>query len=81
MYVHFRVKLMTLAQQRIQNMRKEYTDDKIKMFERSAALVLKIKDIIQELEDCSVSKELSDVLLKLHAETVCSQLLYSLGCC
>ena len=81
MYVHSWVKLLTLAQQRIRNMGKEYTDDEIKMFERSAGLVLKIKDVIQELEDCSVSKELLDVLLKLQAETVRSQLLHSLGCC
>jgi hypothetical protein len=81
MYVHSWVKLLTLAQQRIRNMRKEYMDDEIKMFERSAGLVLKIKDVIQELEDCSVSEELLDVLLKLQAETVHSQLLDSLGCC
>jgi hypothetical protein len=49
---------------------KEYTDDEIKMFERSTGLVLKIKDHIHELEDCSVSEELLDVLLKLQAETV-----------
>jgi len=49
---------------------KEYTNDEIKMFNRSAALVLKIKDVIQELEDCSLSEELLDVLLKLQAETI-----------
>jgi hypothetical protein len=81
MYVDYWVKLLTFAQQRIQNMCKEYTHDKIKMFERSAGLVLKIKDVIQELEDCSVNEELLDVLLKLQAETVRLQLLYSLGCC
>jgi len=42
-------------------MRKEYTDEKIKMFERSAGWVLKIKDVIQELEDCSVRQECLDV--------------------
>jgi len=81
MYGHSWVELLTLEQHRIRNMRKEYMDDEIKMFERSAVLVLKIKDVIQELEDCSVSEELLDVLLKLQAETVRSQLLYSLCCC
>jgi hypothetical protein len=59
----------------------EYTDGEIKMFERSAGLVFKIKDGLQELEDCTVSEELVDVLLKLHAETVRSQLLHFSGCC
>jgi len=62
-------------------MRKESTNDEIKMCERSAQLVLKIKDVIEELEDCSISEELLDVLPKLQAETVRSQLLHSLGCC
>jgi len=62
-------------------MRKQYMHDEIKMFERSAGLVLKIKDVIQELEDCSVNEELLDVLLKLQPETVGSQLLHSFDCC
>jgi len=81
MYVHCWVKLLTLAQHQIRNMRKEYTDDEIKTFERRAVMVLKIKDVIQELEDCSVSEELLDVLLQLQAETVRSQLIHSLGRC
>ena len=75
------MKLLTLAQQRILNMRKEYTDDEIKMFKRCAGLVFKITDVIQQLEYCSVSEELLNVLLKSQAETVRSQLLHSLGCC
>ena len=62
-------------------MRKEYTDDEIKMFERSAGFLLKIKDGIQELEDFSVSEELLHVLLKLQADTLRSQLLDSLSWC
>jgi hypothetical protein len=41
------------------------------MCERSAALGLKIKDVLQELEDCSGNEEIVDVLLKPQAETVC----------
>ena len=80
MYVHSSVKLLTLEQLQIRNLLKEYTDEKIKMFEISTGLVLKFKDIIQEREECSVNVELLDMLLKLQAETLPSKLLHSLGC-
>jgi len=80
MYVHSWVKLLTLEQLQIRNLLKEYMDEKIKMFEISTGLVLKIKDMIQEREECSVNVELLDMLLKLQAETLPSKLLHSLGC-
>jgi hypothetical protein len=62
-------------------MRKEYPEDEIMVFKRSAGLVPKINDVIQELEDCTVRVELLGVILKFQAETVRSQLLHSLFCC
>jgi len=59
----------------------ECTDYEIKMFERSAGFVLKMNNVIQELEDCPVNEVPLDVLLMLQAETVHSQLLHSLDCC
>jgi hypothetical protein len=61
MYVHSWMKLLTLAQQRIRNMRKDYTANESKMFKKNARLVLNINNVFQKLEDCSVSEELCDV--------------------
>ena len=51
-------RLLIFAQQKIRNMRKNYTTEEIIMFERNAGLLLKLKDTTTALEDCIPNEDL-----------------------
>ena len=58
--------LLIFAQQKIRNMRKNYTTEEIIMFERNAGLLLKLKDTTAALEDCTPNEDLLRALQPLH---------------
>ena len=59
-------RLLIFAQQKIRNMRKNYTTEEIIMFERNAGLIKRLKDTTIALEDCNPNEDLLRALQPLH---------------
>ena len=71
-YTKFKILIPTHWQQKIRNMRKNYSTYDIIMFERNSGLLLKLTDITAALDasDCIPNEELINALQKLQAVTV-----------
>ena len=65
-------RLLISTQQKIRNMRKDYSTEDITMFERNAGLLVKLKDVTAALDhdDCVLNEELIDALRQFQVVTV-----------
>ena len=71
-YTKFKILIPTHWQQKIRNMRKNYSTDDITMFERNSGLLLKLRDITAALDasGCIPNEELINALRKFQVVTV-----------
>ena len=65
-------RLLISAQQGVRDMRKDYSTEEITMFEHTAGLLVKLKDITAALDHdyCVLNEELIDALQQLQVVTV-----------
>ena len=71
-YTKFKILIPTHWQQKIRNMRKNYSTEDITMFERNSGLLLKLRDGTAALHasNCIANEELINALWKFQVVTV-----------